>query len=202
MQAMHPWLLLGNPPPLAQPHALGGGVGCIFENQSAWPLEMSALSPILGLEWGWWLLELQPLWTGRGQAWGRHGWRQGASVESGPRWESLSGSFGGPIFDGPCSLLLAWPGEGRTLSNSGFLSRAPAPGKMTEEADSASSPLSSPLLLPVPGIQSRGCGNCLPLSPECTPSFPYLPCPFFVLPALASQPVAPWLLLEVLFTET
>lgn len=67
---------------------------------------------------------------------------------------------------------------------------------MTEEADSASSPLSSPLLLPGPGIQFRGCGNCLPLSPECTPSLPYLSCPFFVLPALASQPAAPWLLLR------
>ena len=33
------------------------GGGCIFENQSAWPLEMSALSPISGLEWGWWVLE-------------------------------------------------------------------------------------------------------------------------------------------------
>ena len=55
--------------------------------------------------------------------------------------------------------LMPDPGEGRranfpggTLPNSGFLSRAPAPGKMTEEADSASSPLSSPLLLPGPGI--------------------------------------------------
>ena len=50
----HPRLLLGNPPPLAQPHASRGGV---LKNQSAWPLEMSALSPISGLEWGWWLLE-------------------------------------------------------------------------------------------------------------------------------------------------
>ena len=149
------------------------------------------------------------MWAGRGRAWGRHGWRRGASVESGPWWESLSGFSGGPIFDGPCSLLLVWPGEGRsanfpgkTLPNTGFLSRAPAPGKITEEADSASSSLSSPLLPPGPGIVSRGCGDCLPLSPESTPSLPYLSCTFFLLSALASQPAAPWLLLEVLFTET
>ena len=44
--------------------------------------------------------------------------------------------------------------------------------------------------------------SAAPLSLECTPSLPSLSCPFPVLPALASQPAAPWLLLEVLFTET